>query len=146
MLFFDRHIHPFTAVLASRILARLMFDQDMIYRDRLKEGFIVLSHLLANYGHVKQIYISLFAILFGSDVSLVSLDAPFDTATLLGLYKSNESKRRSFCPDVLLVIMAMMRTSMNALVEVNHRLQNKTSSIEALSAQPLPEGMSGKLG
>lgn len=122
MLFFDRNIHPHTAVLASRILARLMYDQDVMYTERMKEGFVVLSNLLCSYSHIHQIYHSLFAILCGVDVSLVSIDSKLDLPTLTSLFgPDSSSKKRSMCPDVLIVILRMLKQSMSHLVLVNEK-------------------------
>ncbi|KAJ3226432.1 hypothetical protein HK099_004885 [Clydaea vesicula] len=122
LLFFQKNLHPYTVVLATKVLARLMYNQETVYIDRFKEGFVVLSDLLTSHCYNYEIFHSLLSIFCGTDISLVPYNTSGDVATLMALYKlSDSSKKKTLCSEVAFVIVELIKAIVNSLIFVTEK-------------------------
>ncbi|KAJ3091789.1 hypothetical protein HK102_013434 [Quaeritorhiza haematococci] len=118
LLFFERNLHPYTVVLTSRIFARMMVTQDAAYASRFRDGFVIMAGLLSHYHNVRQLYHALFAVLCGTDISRISMDAAFDLPSLLAMYKpADPTRKRNGSSDVLRVILSMAKATVESISE-----------------------------
>lgn len=125
LLFFDEDSNPLWVICAARILARLFHSQGVTYISKFKSasgGFIVMQKLLPQWWHLTQLNQILFAMLFGVDICNVPFDAPFDLFTLLNLFKDRDDAIHIVCPEVLPIILLIMKEGMNSFVYSSHQI------------------------
>ncbi|KAF9990192.1 hypothetical protein BGZ79_004858, partial [Entomortierella chlamydospora] len=111
--------NPFGAVLAMRILARLLYTQGAAYLSKFKAsyGFLVLQSYIPQFWNVVPMIHVVLCILLGVDVCDVPLRTPLDSETLHTLYgESFESVSRVPCLDILPTLMAMLKNGVAAAV------------------------------
>ncbi|KAM0748128.1 beach-domain-containing protein [Meredithblackwellia eburnea MCA 4105] len=80
----DKSAHPYAAVLAVRILVRLLQSQGNAYITKFVnsiDGFSILRAGIPHLWQFGQIHLALFSLLHGHDITVVSLDAPFAPGT-----------------------------------------------------------------
>ncbi|KAI9203243.1 uncharacterized protein BJ171DRAFT_624220, partial [Polychytrium aggregatum] len=134
MLFFDRHLDPYTIVLSIRIFAKILQTQDSAHAPRMKENFTILSKLLLPFYHVIQIYPSLLAILTGTEIGIVPLDSGYDLPSLIALYKPTDlARKRLTCPEVIKVLMSILRRSIMVLTTMKPSLTPRFTMFDQAS-------------
>ncbi|KAF9391989.1 hypothetical protein CPC16_003703 [Podila verticillata] len=118
LLFIENPGNPYGAVLAMRILARLLFTQGPAYlaKFRASYGFLVLQSYIPQFWNVVPMIHVVISILLGVDVCDVPLRAPLDTETLHTLYGDAPEANRTICPDILPTIMVMLKNGVAAAV------------------------------
>ncbi|KAF9151590.1 hypothetical protein BGX20_005375, partial [Mortierella sp. AD010] len=119
LLFIENPGNPFGAVLAMRILARLLYTQGAAYLSKFKAsyGFLVLQSYIPQFWNVVPMIHVVLCILLGVDVCDVPLRTPLDSETLHTLYgESFESVSRVPCFDILPTLMAMLKNGVAATV------------------------------
>ncbi|KAG0046041.1 hypothetical protein BGZ83_008753 [Gryganskiella cystojenkinii] len=119
LLFIENANNPYGAVLAMRILARLLYTQGPAYvaKFRASYGFLVLQSYIPQFWNVVPMIHVVISILLGVDVCEVPLRAPMDNETLHLLYgDSLESLGRVSCPDILPTLMTILRNGVAAAV------------------------------
>lgn len=103
----DRHAPPIAAVLALRILVRLLQSQGSAYVARFTnstDGFVVLRGAVPHLWNYSQIHVALFALLHDHDISALSLCASFHPSTFLASAVNSSVA----APDVVRVIIACL--------------------------------------
>lgn len=131
LLFFNEDSNPFWVVCAARILARLFHSQGSSYVHKFRsssEGFIVMQKLLPQWWYLTQLQQALFAMLFGTDICDVPFDAPFDLFSLLTLFRDKDNETHIVCPDVLPIILSMMKEGINTIVKLSYDIEKNTKS------------------
>ncbi|CAB4400230.1 unnamed protein product [Rhizophagus irregularis] len=131
LLFFNEDSNPFWVVCAARILARLFHSQGSSYVHKFRsssEGFIVMQKLLPQWWYLTQLQQALFAMLFGTDICDVPFDAPFDLFSLLTLFRDKDNETHIVCPDVLPIILSMMKEGINTVVKLSYDIEKNTKS------------------
>jgi len=119
LLFIENAGNPYGAVLAMRILARLLYTQGPAYvtKFRASYGFLVLQSYIPQFWNVVPMVHVVISILLGVDVCEVPLRAPMDNETLHLLYgDSIEAFSRLSCPDILPTLMTILRNGVAAAV------------------------------
>ncbi|KAF9437108.1 hypothetical protein BGZ76_001981 [Entomortierella beljakovae] len=119
LLYIETPANPYGAVLAMRILARLLFTQGPAYLSKFKAsyGFLVLQSYIPQFWNVVPMIHIVLSILLGIDVCEVPLRAPLNNETLHMLYgESMESVGRVPCPDILPTLMIMLKNGVAAAV------------------------------
>ncbi|KAG0040780.1 hypothetical protein BGZ82_009762 [Podila clonocystis] len=118
LLFIENPGNPYGAVLAMRILARLLFTQGPAYlaKFRASYGFLVLQSYIPQFWNVVPMIHIVISILLGVDVCDVPLRAPLDTNTLHTLYGDAPEANRTICPDILPTLMVMLKNGVAAAV------------------------------
>lgn len=118
LLFIENPGNPYGAVLAMRILARLLFTQGPAYlaKFRASYGFLVLQSYIPQFWNVVPMIHVVISILLGVDVCDVPLRAPLDTDTLRTLYGDAPEANRTICPDILPTLMVMLKNGVAAAV------------------------------
>lgn len=103
----DRHAPPLAAVLALRILVRLLQSQGSAYVARFTnstDGFVVLRGAVPHLWNYAQVHVALFALLHDHDISSLSLGADFRPSTFLASAVNSSVA----APDVVRVIIACL--------------------------------------
>jgi beige protein homolog 1 len=129
LLFFNEDSNPFWVVCAARILARLFHSQGSNYVSKFRsssEGFTVMQKLLPQWWYLTQLQQALFAMLFGVDICDVPFDAQFDLFSLLTLFRDKDNATRIVCPDVMPILLLMMKEGINQLSYDVDKLRGKT--------------------
>ncbi|KAF9180715.1 hypothetical protein BGZ50_006032 [Haplosporangium sp. Z 11] len=119
LLFIENADNPYGAVLAMRILSRLLYTQGPAYlaKFRASYGFLVLQSHIPQFWNVVPMIHVVISILLGVDVCDVPLRAPLDNDTLHMLYgDSVEATSRVACPDILPTLMIMLKNGVAAAV------------------------------
>ncbi|KAI1299170.1 hypothetical protein EDD11_006490 [Mortierella claussenii] len=119
LLFIENPGNPYGAVLAMRILARLLYTQGSAYLAKFKAsyGFLVLQSYIPQFWNVVPMIHVVICILLGVDVCEVPLRTKFDNETLHTLYgNSMEAAGRTMCLDILPTLMAMLKNGVAAAV------------------------------
>ncbi|KAG0346054.1 hypothetical protein BG004_002567, partial [Podila humilis] len=118
LLFIENPNNPYGAVLAMRILARLLFTQGPAYlaKFRASYGFLVLQSYIPQFWNVVPMIHVVISILLGIDVCYVPLRAPLDADTLHALYGDATEANRTICPDILPTLMIMLKNGVAAAV------------------------------
>lgn len=113
LLFFGPHLHPFTVVLASRIVSRILINQGPTYVNKFRqtsEGFTILTKLLPHYWHLVQLHQVLTITMMGADISLFPLHKTFDIEDLKLCLRSDSSK--FMIPDLLPIVIGLLKEGM----------------------------------
>ncbi|KAF9117001.1 hypothetical protein BGX27_007055 [Mortierella sp. AM989] len=119
LLFIENPGNPYGAVLAMRILARLLYTQGSAYLSKFKAsyGFLVLQSYIPQFWNVVPMIHVVISILLGVDVCEVPLRTSLDSETLHTFYgESLESAGRVPCLDILPTLMAMLKNGVAAAV------------------------------
>ncbi|KAI8602080.1 hypothetical protein EDD21DRAFT_372860 [Dissophora ornata] len=119
LLFIENAGNPYGAVLALRILARLLYTQGPVYLAKFKAsyGFLVLQSYIPQFWNVVPMIHVVICILLGVDVCEVPLRTPLDNETLHSLYgDSIEATGRTVCLDILPTLMAMLKNGVAAAI------------------------------
>ena len=80
----DKTAHPFAAVLALRILVRLLQSQGPAFVSKFTnslDGFSIMRAAVPHLWQYGQIHLAFFSLLHGHDITTIPLDAPFASAT-----------------------------------------------------------------
>jgi hypothetical protein len=131
LLFFNEDSNPFWVVCAARILARLFHSQGPAYVNKFRsssEGFIVMQKLLPQWWYLTQLQQALFAMLFGTDICDVPFDAPLDLFSLSTLFRDKDNETHIVCPDVMPIILSMMKEGINTIVKLNYDVEKNAKS------------------
>ncbi|CAG8486905.1 4172_t:CDS:10 [Ambispora leptoticha] len=129
LLFFGEDSNPSWVVCAARILARLFHSQGSTYITKFRttsEGFIVMQKLLPQWWYLTQLQQTLFAMLFGRDICDVPMDLPFDLFALVNIYKGQDERTYIQCPDVMPIILSMMKEGIDAIVQLSREIEDNT--------------------
>ncbi|CAG8433004.1 6306_t:CDS:10 [Ambispora gerdemannii] len=129
LLFFGEDSNPSWVVCAARILARLFHSQGSNYITKFRttsEGFIVMQKLLPQWWYLTQLQQALFAMLFGRDICDVPMDLAFDLFALLTIYKGQNERIYIQCPDVMPIILFMMKEGISAIVQLSREIEDNT--------------------
>ncbi|KAJ3101502.1 hypothetical protein HDU97_001317 [Phlyctochytrium planicorne] len=123
LLFFNKNLDVYSIVLATRILSRLCQTQNPAYSSsKFKEGFLIWGHELQPSAFIVDIFPSMYSILCGSDVSLISIGDQFNLADLLTMVKPTDlSKKRVLNPDALKTILQLIRRISESVHDENGR-------------------------
>ncbi|KAG9303640.1 hypothetical protein G9A89_018537 [Geosiphon pyriformis] len=127
LLFFGEDSNPLWVVCAARILARLFHTQGTNYITKFRttsEGFTVMQKLLPQWWYLTQLQQALFAMLFGRDICDVPMDSPFDLFALLTVFREPDNQTRVVCPDVMPILLLMMKEGISNVVQHGHELDN----------------------
>ncbi|KAF9901263.1 hypothetical protein EC991_006368 [Linnemannia zychae] len=119
LLFIENSGNPYGAVLSMRILCRLLYTQGPNYLAKFRNsyGFLVLQSYIPQFWNVVPMIHVVVCILLGVDVCDVPLRAPLDNETLHMLYgDSIEATGRVACPDILPILMNMLKNGVAAAV------------------------------
>ncbi|KAF9918002.1 hypothetical protein BX616_010643, partial [Lobosporangium transversale] len=119
LLFVENPGNPYGAVLATRILARLLYTQGSAYMAKFKAsyGFLVLQSYIPQFWNLVPMIHVMVCILLGVDVCEVPLRASMDNETLHNLYgDSMEASGRVVCTDALPAFMTMLKNGVAAAV------------------------------
>lgn len=111
---YDRHGSPLAAVLALRILVRLLQTQGSAFVAKFSnstDGFIVLRAAVPHFWNFAQIHLALFALLHDHDITTISLDATFSPSTFL-----HTAVDRAACSaDAARVVIACLNKGLKVL-------------------------------
>ena len=102
---------------ATKILARLLVLSGTDYIQKFVEkngGMVVLQHRLKRWWNVPTVWPLCFAILFGTDVSKINFDRPFDLFGLLDTFASGEDLT-VMCPTVLPAVTSMLEAGLRVV-------------------------------
>lgn len=131
LLFFGPHLHPYTVVLASRIVSRILTNQGPSYVNKFRqtsEGFTILNKLLPHYWHLVQLHQVLTITMMGADISSFPLQKSFDIEDLKLCLRSDSSK--FMIPDLLPIVIGLLKEGMaNALVRTRKNDEGKCISL-----------------
>ncbi|KAG0364972.1 hypothetical protein BGZ54_006992 [Gamsiella multidivaricata] len=119
LLFIENHGNPYGAILATRILARLLYTQGPAYLAKFKAsyGFLVLQSYIPQFWNFVPMIHVVLCILLGVDVCEVPLRTPLDNETLHSLYgESIEATGRVACLDILPTLMTMLKNGVATAV------------------------------
>ncbi|KAF9969436.1 hypothetical protein BGZ73_008219, partial [Actinomortierella ambigua] len=118
LLFLDNSHNAYGAVLAMRILSRLLHTQGSTYtgKFRMSDGFLVLQTHIPQFWNVIPMIHVVLATLLGVDICQVPLQAPLDMATLNSLYKDSGEANRVPCPEIMPTLMNMLKNGVAAAV------------------------------
>ncbi|KAF9202938.1 hypothetical protein BGZ49_006957, partial [Haplosporangium sp. Z 27] len=119
LLFIENPSNPYGAVLAMRILARLLYTQGPAYLSKFKAsyGFLVLQSYVPQFWNVVPMIHVVICILLGVDVCEVPLRTPLDSETLRALYSDSiETSGRIPCLDILPTLMTMLKNGVAAAI------------------------------
>lgn len=104
----DKHAHPFSAVLALRILVRILQTQGPAFVAKFgnsTDGFSVMRVAIPHLWNFGQVQLALFALLHGRDIATLPLDAPFEAATFSSSSAEVPSK---LAPEAVRIIIACL--------------------------------------
>ena len=109
LMFFEKSLHPYTVVLGTRIIARIMFNQDGINVQRFLDCFVAISDLLkSEYSHVCEIYLSLLSIFYGVDVYRGPVCD--SVASFSAIYRIDPTnKKRDIYPEALVYTLDILK-------------------------------------
>jgi len=79
-----------------------------------------MQKLLPQWWYLTQLQQALFAMLFGLDICDVPFDAQFDLFSLLTLFRDKDNETRIVCPDVMPILLLMMKEGINAVVQLSY--------------------------
>ncbi|ORX90609.1 beach-domain-containing protein [Basidiobolus meristosporus CBS 931.73] len=128
LLFIESHLNSYTVVLATRLLARLLYTQGPVYVNKFRvasEGFAVLEKLLPEHWYLCQLYPAVISILLGVDIATVPIVSRFDLFNLLTVFKSEMNQSRPLCHEALSILFAMIKRCVDLLVKHSHKLEDK---------------------
>ncbi|KAF9939088.1 hypothetical protein BGZ65_011543, partial [Modicella reniformis] len=117
LLYIENPGNSYGAVLAMRILARLLYTQGLAYLAKFKAsyGFLVLQSYAPQFWNAVPMIHVVICILLGVDVCEVPLRSPLDNETLHTLYSDSiETTGRTVCLDILPTLMAMLKNGVAA--------------------------------
>ncbi|KAF9582747.1 hypothetical protein BGW38_010818, partial [Lunasporangiospora selenospora] len=136
LLYIENPSNPYGAVLAMRILTRLLYTQGPSYTIRFRNvyiGFLALQSYIPQFWNVVPMIHVVLSLLLGVDICDVPLRAPLDNDTLHMLYgNSIEATSRSVCLEILPTFMALIRNAVATIVTPNDKPgsgQENSSSI-----------------
>jgi hypothetical protein len=104
-------------VLSTKVLARLLILHGPGYVRNFSEkngGFTILKNRLRTWWSVPALWVTLFAVLFGMDVSKIDLSEDFDQFTLAEAFAKTSGKVAY--PEVVPVMTAMLENGLRAIV------------------------------
>ncbi|KAG0255863.1 hypothetical protein DFQ27_006020 [Actinomortierella ambigua] len=118
LLFLDNPHNAYGAVLAMRILSRLLHTQGSTYtgKFRMSDGFLVLQTHIPQFWNVVPMIHVVLATLLGVDICQIPPQAPLDMATLNSLYKESGEANRVPCPEIMPTLMNMLKNGVAAAV------------------------------
>ncbi|CAG8477297.1 10337_t:CDS:10, partial [Diversispora eburnea] len=131
LLFFSEDSNPFWVVCAARILSRLFHSQGTNYINKFRtssEGFTVMQKLLPQWWYLTQLQQTLFTMLFGVDICDVPIDAPFDLFSLLTLFRAKDDTTHIVVPDVMPIILLMLKEGINTIVQMSYDVEKDISA------------------
>jgi hypothetical protein len=123
---------PEIVFLATKILARLVVVHGSGYSKKFAEksgGYIILEHRLKRWWNVPALWPVCFSILFGVDHAMLDLTKPLDLPELLKLFLPRGDAKVVF-PDMLPVIMNMLKSGMRNTVMATQAVENSQASVE----------------
>lgn len=110
----DKQAHPLSAVLALRILVRILQSQGPAFVTKFihsTDGFSIMRVAIPHLWNFAQIHLAMFALLHGQDICALPLDAPFASAT----FASTVSEVSSVAPDVVRIVIACLGKGLKVL-------------------------------
>jgi hypothetical protein len=127
---------PEIVLLATKILARLVVVHGSGYSKKFAEksgGYIILEHRLKRWWNVPALWPICFSILFGIDHALLDLTKPMNSPELLKLFLAEGDAKVVF-PDMLPVIMNMLKSGMRNTIMTTQTDENSQASVEEQSS------------
>lgn len=110
----DTHTHPFAAVLALRILVRVLQSQGPAFVAKfgnLTDGFSVMRVAIPHLWNFGQVQLALFALLHGKDIATLPLDAPFEATTFV----SSDIEGSKPAPEAVRIVIACLGKGLKVL-------------------------------
>lgn len=137
---------PEVVVLSVKILARLLVVNGSGYGKKFAEkngGYTVLKHHLRRWWNIPALWPICFAILFGQDVASLDLERPFDASEFLSLFVPGGYLRIVY-PEMLPVIMEMLKTGLRSSVMANDHKEASTHDQASAPTSPTMSAVSVK--
>lgn len=110
---------PRIVLLAIKILARLLVVHGGAYSKKFAEkngGYILIEHHLNRWWNIPALWPICFSILFGVDHAFLELTMPLDLSGLTKLFLAEGNDVKIVFPDMLPVIMKMLKSGMRSIV------------------------------
>ncbi|GAA5893041.1 hypothetical protein JCM6882_006922 [Rhodosporidiobolus microsporus] len=139
LLLQDHRTPPFAAVLALRILVRLLQARDSASFARFANrdsGFAILRSALPHLWHLAPVHIALFSLLHGHDISTVPLSAPFETS----LFASSANAAIPAAADLVRVIVATVGRGLKVLEGRRGEVEKEGTRTEGKNPEEVKEG------
>lgn len=137
---------PRIVLLAIKILARLLVVHGGGYSKKFAEkngGYILIEHHLKKWWNVPALWPICFSILFGVDHASLNLTMPLDLSRLTKLFLAEGDDVKIVFPDMLPVIMKMLKSGMRSIV-VPAQTDEESKASQCESPQMDSLGLSGK--
>ena len=115
VLFMGKHIHPHTAILASKVFVKLSIEESVFNKSN---GLVpVVSYYMANHRHSLQQYAVWLAYFAGIGDEILNWDAPFEyNAFIPKLLNGIAGTTRKINADVAKIITKMLKVSVRDVV------------------------------
>ena len=134
LLFFGPNLHPFTVVLAARILSRILITQGTGYINKFRtssEGFLILLQSLPpHYWSLTQLHETLIITMMGIDIAQYPMYTSFQIDNIKQCIQQNQHQSGFLIPDIMPIIVALWRESVHAAVQplIDDSLGNEKKS------------------
>lgn len=138
---------PRIVLLAIKILARLLVVHGGGYSKKFAEkngGYILIEHHLKKWWNVPALWPICFSILFGVDHGSLNLTIPLDLSGLTKLFLAEGDDVKIVFPDMLPVIMKMLKSGMRSVV-VPAQTDEESKASQCESPQMDSLSLSGKV-
>lgn len=138
---------PRIVLLAIKILARLLVVHGGGYSKKFAEkngGYILIEHHLKKWWNVPALWPICFSILFGVDHASLNLTMPLDLSRLTKLFLAEGDDVKIVFPDMLPVIMKMLKSGMRSIV-VPAQTDEESKASQCESPQMDSLSLSGKV-
>jgi hypothetical protein len=125
---------PEIVMLATKILARLVVVHGAGYSKKFAEksgGYIILEHRLNKWWNIPALWPICFCMLFGVDHAFLDLNKALDLPELLKTFFADGDVKVVF-PDMLPVILNMLKSGMRQSVVATEAQENSPGSLEEL--------------
>ena len=126
-------------VASTKIIGRLLITSGSEYKRKFVEksgGVTIMKHRLQRFWGVPVLWLTFFAILFGKDVADIDYTCNLDLFTLLHTFAIDDKTTISN-PEIIPVVMGMLRTALPAITE--HRPSTPTPTKESLNDHSKPQ-------
>lgn len=136
LMLLDKNTPPYAAVLALRILVRLLQSQGNAYVGKFVnlDGFSILRAALPRLWNFAQLHLALFALLHGHDITKLDLDAPFGSST----FALSATELSPVASDVMRVVLAAVARGLKQLANTDIAVPTVVISLSSAEAGAAP--------
>ncbi|OLL25615.1 Beige 1 [Neolecta irregularis DAH-3] len=129
---------PRCVIASAKIIARLFVSQGTRYVQRFvgrSNGFLLFKVYGSQYWHIQPLWLVVFSIFFGLDVSVINFRRPLGLYDLMDTFRTGNKEPKIVVPDIFPVIAVMLKTG---IMNIVHEQRSLNSANQLSSTQEGP--------